>query len=103
MAAHPGFAATQITQGTALSRLAPSIAKVLVWGNALVAQPARMGAWPTLHAALAPLPSGSYVGPGQVFGTRGAPVVMRSSPASYDEAVAARLWAASEALTGTSF
>jgi NAD(P)-dependent dehydrogenase (short-subunit alcohol dehydrogenase family) len=100
MACHPGFAATQITQGTSLSRRAPSIAKVLVWGNALVAQPAHMGAWPTLHAALAPIPSGSYVGPSRVFGTRGAPAPLRSSPASYDEEAAARLWEVSEALTG---
>jgi NAD(P)-dependent dehydrogenase (short-subunit alcohol dehydrogenase family) len=103
MASHPGFAATQITQGTSLSRRAPSIAKVLVWGNALVAQPARMGAWPTLHAALGEIPTGSYVGPSRVFGTRGAPAVVRSSPASYDAAMATRLWALSEAKTGATF
>lgn len=103
VACHPGFAATQITQGTSLSKLAPTVARILVWGNSLVAQPAEQGAWPTLHAALADVPGGSYVGPNRLFGTRGLPAVVPSHELSRDEAVAARLWDVSEARTGVRF
>lgn len=103
LACHPGFAATQITQGTRLSRLGPTVAKVLVWGNSLVAQKADAGAWPTLHAALLDVPSGSYIGPSRMFGTRGVPAVMKSHPLSYDETAAARLFAISEARTAVRF
>lgn len=100
---HPGMAATQITQGTTLSKLGPAVAKILHWGNALVAQPADAGAWPTVYAAVADVPGGSYVGPSSMFGTRGVPAVYRSHPSSYDEEAAARLWAISEARTRVSF
>src|SRR5690606_17789352 len=103
VACHPGVAATQITQGTSLSRALPLLADILVWGNSLVAQPADRGAWPTLYAGLMPVQGGVYVGPVGLFGTRGQPGVVRSSPASYDERAAARLWAISEERTGLSF
>lgn len=103
MACHPGVAATQITKSTSLARLAPWLADILVWGNAVVAQPAHMGAWPSLYAALAPIPGGSYVGPSKLFGTRGVPAVTRSSKRSYDESLAARLWDATETRTGLRF
>lgn len=103
MACHPGFAATQITQGTTLSKMGPTVAKILVWGNSLVAQPAAAGAWPTLHAALADVEGGSYVGPSQVFGTRGVPAVVPSHPCSRDEDAARRLWEITEARSGARF
>ncbi len=103
VACHPGMAATQITQGTTLSKRMPWLGDVLVWGNALVAQPAHRGAWPTLYAAVMPVPGGAYVGPSALFGTRGTPAVARSSAKSYDEASAARLWAISEERTGLRF
>jgi NAD(P)-dependent dehydrogenase (short-subunit alcohol dehydrogenase family) len=103
IACHPGMAATQITQGTTLSQRAPFLAKVLVWGNALVAQPASNGAWPTLHAALVDVPGGSYVGPIRVFGTRGAPGVVPSHALARDEKAAQRLWEISEARTAVRF
>ena len=59
--------------------------------------------WPTLHAALLDVSSGSYIGPSRMFGTRGVPAVMKSHPLSYDEAAAARLFAISEARTAVRF
>ncbi len=103
IACHPGMAATQITQGTSLSRMAPWLANVLVWGNGLVAQPAHMGAWPTLFAAVEDVPGAAYVGPSQLFGTRGVPAVMQSSAASRDEGAAKKLWSISEHRTGEFF
>ncbi len=100
---HPGTAATQITQGTTLAKRAKWIADVLVWGNAVFGQPAHMGAWPSLYAATMDVPGGSYVGPTDLFGWRGAPAVLRSSASSYDEASAARLWEISEQRTGLRF
>lgn len=103
VACHPGMAATQITQSTTLAKRAQWLAGVLVWGNALVAQPAEKGAWPTLYAVAMNVPGGAYVGPTGLFGTRGVPAVVRSSSKSYDEASAARLWDISEKRTGLRF
>lgn len=101
---HPGWSATQITARSQNERGNALMAKVLVWGNALVAQPADRGAWPTLFASVDPsLRGGEYVGPTELFGTRGRPGVAKSSPVSYDESVALRLWSASESMTGERF
>lgn len=104
IACHPGMSATQITLRAGTERGNEAFGKFLVWGNSLVAQPADRGAWPTLYAATHPsIRGGEYVGPVQFFGTRGYPGVMKSSPTSHDAALAARLWAASETMTGERF
>ena len=73
-------------------------------GNALLAQPAQMGALPVLYAATAPdLLGGDYIGPGGLFGMRGYPVKTHSSPASHDPQTAARLWSVSEEMTGVHY
>jgi len=104
IACHPGWSATQITSGAATARGGALLSKVMVWGNKLVAQPADRGAWPTLFAATEPsLRGGEYIGPMQLFGTRGYPGIDKSSDASYDTAAAERLWTLSESMTGERF
>ncbi|MEU7818263.1 oxidoreductase [Pseudonocardia sp. NPDC049154] len=98
VAAHPGYAATnlQTRTGTVQDRL-------MAIGNRVVAQDAAGGALPTLYAATVPdLPGGTYVGPGGPGETRGAPRPVGSSRASHDRAVQRALWERAEALTGVS-
>jgi NAD(P)-dependent dehydrogenase (short-subunit alcohol dehydrogenase family) len=98
---HPGWAATNLqAAGPQMdgSRFAEQLGHI---ANRLLAQSAAMGALPTLYAATAPNVSGcDYIGPMQLFGLRGTPGKIKSSPRSYDAALAARLWQVSEQLTG---
>ena len=97
-AAHPGYANTKL-QGKTESFMD----RIMAVGNALMAQSAEAGAWPTLYAATADIPSGSYVGPAGFMEQRGKAKVVGSTAASKDEAVAKRLWDVSEELTGARY
>lgn len=100
---HPGYASTNLQLGAA--KLANSGFWQRMWRlvNGLFAQSAARGALPTLYAAAAEEAEGSdYIGP-RVFGVWGAPVKQRSSGRSRDEALAKRLWAVTEELTGVSY
>jgi NAD(P)-dependent dehydrogenase (short-subunit alcohol dehydrogenase family) len=101
-AAHPGYAATNL-QSHSGSRVTAFAMKHL--GNRLIAQDAAGGALPTLYAAVADIPGGSFAGPSGPFGLglRGAPTLVGRSAAAGDEQVARRLWTVSETLTGVSF
>jgi NAD(P)-dependent dehydrogenase (short-subunit alcohol dehydrogenase family) len=101
-AAHPGYAATNL-QSHSGSRLMKVAMEQL--GNRLIAQDAAGGALPTLYAAVADIPGGSFVGPSGPFGLglRGAPRLVGRSAAARDEEAARRLWTVSETLTGVSF
>jgi hypothetical protein len=56
---------------------------------------------PTLFASTAPQVNGcDYIGPTGMGGARGYPDKVMSNDKSYDEALAKRLWTASEELTG---
>jgi NAD(P)-dependent dehydrogenase (short-subunit alcohol dehydrogenase family) len=93
-AAHPGWTATELQRNTPLTRLF----------NPLFAMKPEGGALPTLRAATDPdAPAGSYWGPARFFEMRGPPVPARISPRAQDEAVAARLWKATEELISLSF
>ncbi len=71
--------------------------------NACVAQSAEMGTLPTLYAATNPhIQGGDFIGP-RVLGWRGYPKKVNSSKRSKDKAVASKLWAVSEKLTGVKF
>jgi NAD(P)-dependent dehydrogenase (short-subunit alcohol dehydrogenase family) len=101
MAAHPGYAATN------LQTAGPEIAAER-WGmavaNRVIAQSADMGALPTLYAATVPdLPGGTFVGPGAWRGMRGYPRVTSAGAHAYDTGTAIRLWEVSEDLTGVPF
>ncbi len=70
----------------------------------LVAQPASMGALPTLRAATDPrAQGGEYYGPDGFVQARGYPTVVRSSARSHDVELQRRLWTVSEELTGVTF
>ncbi|TFV59221.1 SDR family NAD(P)-dependent oxidoreductase [Mycobacterium sp. PS03-16] len=95
VAAHPGLSNTE------LMRHLPSFLNPLV---GVVAQSPAMGALPTLRAATDPaVQGGQYYGPGGLGETRGYPKLVGSSAQSRDTALARRLWAVSEDLTGVSF
>ena len=72
-------------------------------GNRLLAQDEDGGALPTLYAATADVPGDSFAGPGGFMEQRGAPKLVGRSDAARDAAVACRLWAVSEELTGVRF
>jgi NAD(P)-dependent dehydrogenase (short-subunit alcohol dehydrogenase family) len=101
LAAHPGWAATNLqSAGPAF----PPERVFMAIANRLYAQSAEMGALPILYAATFPgLPGGSFVGPDGLGEGRGHPQLVRGSSRAYDAAVAGRLWAVSEELTGVSF
>ena len=101
LAAHPGGSATNL--GAASVR-PPGTGWLFGVVNAWLAQSAAMGALPTLRAAVdREATGGQYYGPSGFYETRGHPVVVSSIPASHDEEVARRAWAASEELTGVRY
>jgi NAD(P)-dependent dehydrogenase (short-subunit alcohol dehydrogenase family) len=103
LAAHPGFSATGLMatgRGDARRGL---VGRVLVGAFGLLGQPPEKGALPTLRAATADLPGGSYVGPSDLFQMRGAPRLVGSRRLARDPEVARRLWELSELATGVRY
>jgi NAD(P)-dependent dehydrogenase (short-subunit alcohol dehydrogenase family) len=95
-AAHPGFADTE------LMRHMPSAIPDFLYRP--FAQPADMGALPTLRAATDPgVQGGQYYGPDGIGETRGHPKVVKSSAQSHNEDIQRRLWTVSEELTGVTY
>jgi len=99
MAAHPGYAATNL-QGHSGNPLANLVGAI---GNRLIAQSDTMGALPTLYAATADIPGGTYIGPDGFRHMRGHPAVNVPAPQALDTTTARRLWDLSEQLTGVSW
>src|SRR5215470_16251640 len=94
MAAHPGLSKTnQANHVTGLSGLGQKIL-------ASFAQDAEHGALPTLWAATAGIPGGSYAGPDGPGERRGYPTLVQASENARDEQLARRLWDTSSRLTG---
>ena len=104
MAAHPGFAATNLQyvagEMTGASETRQNLTRTV---TNLVAQSAEQGAWPTLYAAVMDLPGNSYIGPDGPFEARGYPKVVGRSSAARDAATARGLWEESERLTGVHY
>jgi NAD(P)-dependent dehydrogenase (short-subunit alcohol dehydrogenase family) len=100
LAAHPGYAATNLQ-----SAAAPAIDRwSMALTNLIVAQSAEMGALPSLYAATEPsLEGGTYVGPDGIGEFRGHPRVVSPTRAARDPGAASLLWQAAEELTGVSF
>lgn len=95
VAAHPGIAATNLAQHfpAFMSALFP-----------LFGQSAAAGVLPTLYAALGQdIQGGDFCGPRALRQMRGAPVKVGSNRASRDTAVAGKLWALSEKMTGVHY
>jgi NAD(P)-dependent dehydrogenase (short-subunit alcohol dehydrogenase family) len=104
VAAHPGYAATNLqTAGPAMSghRVRAEFMKI---GNRLFAQSDADGARPLLYAATAPgVTGGEYFGPDGFFGQHGFPRRVTPPRQARREDTARRLWAVSEELTGVEY
>jgi NAD(P)-dependent dehydrogenase (short-subunit alcohol dehydrogenase family) len=101
MAAHPGYAATNLQFAGPAAWYEKAVMAV---SNHVIAQSAEMGALPILYAATKPeLPGGSFVGPDGFMEQRGHPHVVTAARKAYEEADWLRLWEASEELTGVSY
>ncbi len=102
VAAHPGGARTGL--GTPSHGFAGKVAAILRPAIMLAMQPAKMGALPTLRAAVdSQAKGGDYFGPDKFGESRGHPVKVVSNARSQNTGDAERLWTASERLTGVTF
>jgi NAD(P)-dependent dehydrogenase (short-subunit alcohol dehydrogenase family) len=99
VAAHPGWAATNLQSHTGN----PLLRAAMALGNKLIAQDDKAGALPTLFAATQDVPGNTYIGPDGLGEVRGGPKVVGRTSAASDAVAAKRLWTASEELTGTTF
>jgi NAD(P)-dependent dehydrogenase (short-subunit alcohol dehydrogenase family) len=101
VAAHPGYAATNLqTSGPWYARnpLGKGFSKAL---NLVLAQSASAGAWPQLYAAVGEDVAGNdYFGPRGRQEMRGNPTRVGRRAEADDEALAVRLWEVSEEQTG---
>ena len=105
VAAHPGFARTDlIANGPAQSGAGGwmmAVGRVL---QPLISHSSADGALPTVMAATLPTAKGAdYYGPQRLMEMKGPPGLAEIKPQAWDADVAARLWTASEQLTGVSF
>lgn len=100
VACHPGISVTNLlSRGT--GRETGRVMKALM---GIVAQPASMGALPTLYAATHPdLRGGEYIGPDGPGNTKGYPVLTNDPARLYSPDLAAKLWEVSEAMTGVRY
>lgn len=94
LAAHPGLVATAMTGSSSGLDLLMT---------RLFAQSPDDGALPVLLAATGDLPGGTFTGPQQYLHMRGGAERIGRSRAARDPELAARLWAASEQLTGVAY
>jgi NAD(P)-dependent dehydrogenase (short-subunit alcohol dehydrogenase family) len=104
LAAHPGWTRSNLAgTGATLSnsRVRRRLSRA---AGAHLGQSAAAGALPVLCAATSShVHTGQYLGPGGAFGMYGPPRVARSSRRASDVKTAARLWDASEELTGVRY
>jgi len=102
LSAHPGLSSTELLDNApGAGRRVPLIYRIV---RAVMMQAPSQGALPTLYAATDPgATSGGYYGPSGLAETRGYPGEARIPAAALDVDTAARLWAASEELTGVRF
>jgi len=104
VAAHPGYAATNLQTAGPRMEGSAMMERLSLLGNRLFAQTSALGALPTLYAATAPgVRGGDYFGPDGLGEMRGHPKKVRSSARSHDLEAAARLWQVSRELTAVDF
>lgn len=103
-AAHPGYSDTN------LQYVAPQMEKsalgslIMKVGNGIFAQPASMGALPTLYAASMPdVNGGDYIGPDGFQQMRGYPTKVGTRAAARNAELQRRWWELSERLTGVKY
>ena len=101
LAAHPGYASTELqTKGPRMegSTLMERRSEI---GNRILAQSAAQGALPQIRAATGhAAENGDYFGPDGLMQMRGAPEKVGATAAARDEEAARRLWELSEQETG---
>ncbi len=102
VAAHPGYAATNLTSGPATG--AALLRPVLAVADKIAGQPDHMGALPQLYAATMPdVGPDDYWGPDSFREQRGHPTRVGRTARAQDAAAAGALWERSEALTGVTY
>lgn len=99
-AAHPGFAGTHLAVNSQVRPHQARRAAILDAAVKAMSQSPAAGAWPTLMAATADLPSGTYVGPSGPGQLSGPPEVVTPSGLARDEVAQRRLWELSEQAVG---
>lgn len=102
-AAHPGFAGTHLAVAGRFGGVTGRWPRLVDKSVRLISQPAQHGAWPTLMAATADLPSGTFTGPGRRREMAGPPVVVGASSLATNGESQRRLWELSERVTGDRF
>ena len=101
-AAHPGYAATNLTSGPATG--AAALRPLLALADKVAGQPDHRGALPQLYAAtMSEVARDDYWGPDGFREQRGHPTRVQRSKYARDEATARGLWERSEALTGVTY
>ncbi|MFJ6566380.1 oxidoreductase [Streptomyces sp. NPDC091292] len=102
-AAHPGYARTNLQTAGVRMEGRRAAERVVEWGNRIAAQSPEAGALPTLYAATAPgVTPDTFIGP-RFAGWRGPPAPSWRTKGTLDGVTAARLWRASEKLTGVTY
>jgi NAD(P)-dependent dehydrogenase (short-subunit alcohol dehydrogenase family) len=102
VAAHPGYAATNLTSGPATG--AAVLRPFLAVGDRLFGQSDAKGALPQLYAATMPdVAPNDYWGPDSFREQRGYPTRVGRTRHAQDAATARALWARSEELTGVTY
>jgi NAD(P)-dependent dehydrogenase (short-subunit alcohol dehydrogenase family) len=102
-AAHPGYAATNLSRASARLERRRVRETFFGMGDAILAQSSAAGAWPSLYAATAPgVTGGACYAPciGQMWGR---PARAVTTPYARGADLARRLWEVSEDLTGASY
>ena len=99
VAAHPGVATTRLVRNGPLERVPLGRPLVETVMRAAFQTPAS-GAWPTLMAATADLPGGTFTGPGRTGGLAGPAAIVASSRRSHSAAEQRALWELSERTVG---
>ncbi|MBU2662067.1 SDR family NAD(P)-dependent oxidoreductase [Actinoplanes bogorensis] len=100
--AHPGLTRTNLTPRAWEHR--PRFGALIARIGLLATQPVEQGALPQLRAATDPtLSGGEFFGPSGLGETRGRVTGARFSRDAKDPAIAERLWAEAEKLTGVSY
>jgi len=103
LAAHPGYASTALMGAGRLDAPTSMRTRILSGAFAIAGQSAEMGALPTLMAATADLPGGTYVGPDGFAEMHGMPHVATPRKLARDPQAARRLWEVSEEATGVRY
>lgn len=103
LAAHPGYASTALMGAGRIDAPTSMRTRILSGAFAFAGQSAEMGALPTLMAATADLPGGTYVGPDGFAEMHGLPHVVTPRKLARDPQAARRLWEISEEATGVRY